>query len=171
MATTELLGVLGMTAELKTYYSKKLLDRLVPALVHAEHGLQEDLGPQEGKSIEKRRFESFAAQLTALVEGTPPASINGTYTAITFTVSQYGAYMLVSDVMWQNLFTTLYGNIHSKISFNRLGTLEWQQGATEMERDRLSKETPIWYNNRMKRQSDLIGIRTMRVQQKCLNLV
>jgi N4-gp56 family major capsid protein len=104
MATTELLGVLGMTAELKTYYSKKLLDRLVPALVHAEHGLQEDLGPQEGKSIEKRRFESFAAQTTALVEGTPPASINGTYTALTFTVSQYGAYMLVSDVMWQQGF-------------------------------------------------------------------
>jgi len=104
MATTEQIGVLGMTAELKTYYSKKLLDRLVPALVHAEHGLQEDLGPQEGKSIEKRRFESFAAQTTALVEGTPPASINGTYTALTFTVSQYGAYMLVSDVMWQQGF-------------------------------------------------------------------
>lgn len=104
MPTTELLGALGMTAELKTYYSKKLLDRLVPALVHAEHGLQEDLGPQEGKVIEKRRFESFAANITALVEGTPPTSINGTYTALNFTVSQYGAYMLVSDVMWQQGF-------------------------------------------------------------------
>lgn len=92
------------TAELKTYYSKKLLDRLVPALVHAEHGLQEDLGPQEGKSIEKRRFESFAAQTAALSEGTPPTAVNGTYTALTFTVSQYGAYMLVSDVMWQQGF-------------------------------------------------------------------
>jgi N4-gp56 family major capsid protein len=101
MATTELLGIAGMTAELKTYYSQKLLDRLLPALVHAEHGVQEDLGPQQGKSIEKRRFESFAAQTTALVEGTPPAAINGTYTALTFTVSQYGAFMLVSDVMWQ----------------------------------------------------------------------
>jgi hypothetical protein len=28
-----------------------------------------------------------------------------------------------------------------------------------MGRDRLSKETPLWYNNRMKRQSDLIGIK------------
>jgi N4-gp56 family major capsid protein len=104
MPTTELIGVAGMTNELKTYYSKKLLDRLVPALVHAEHGLQEDLSPNEGKSIEKRRFESFAAQTTALIEGTPPASINGTYTALTFTISQYGAYMLVSDVMWQQGF-------------------------------------------------------------------
>ena len=104
MATTELLGIAGMTAELKTYYSQKLLDRLIPALVHAEHGVQEDLGPQQGKSIEKRRFESFAAQTTALVEGTPPAAINGTYTALTFTVSQFGAYMLVSDVMWQQGF-------------------------------------------------------------------
>jgi N4-gp56 family major capsid protein len=104
MPTTELIGVAGMTNELKTYYSKKLLDRLVPALVHAEHGLQEDLGPNEGKSIEKRRFESFAAATTALVEGTPPGSTNGTVTALTFTVSQYGAYMLVSDVMWQQGF-------------------------------------------------------------------
>lgn len=104
MPTTELIGVAGMTNELKTYYSKKLLDRLVPALVHAEHGLQEDLGPNEGKSIEKRRFESFAAVTTALVEGTPPSSTNGTVTALTFTVSQYGAYMLVSDVMWQQGF-------------------------------------------------------------------
>lgn len=104
MPTTELLGAAGMTPELKTYYSKKLLDRLVPALVHAEHGLQEDLGPHEGKSIEKRRFESFAANITALTEGTPPASFNGTVTALTFTVSQYGAYMLVSDVMWQQGF-------------------------------------------------------------------
>lgn len=104
MPVTETIGIAGMTNELKTYYSKKLLERLVPALVHAEHGVQEDLGPHEGKSIEKRRFESFAAQTTALVEGTPPASINGTYTALTFTVSQYGAYMLVSDVMWQQGF-------------------------------------------------------------------
>ena len=104
MATTELLGAAGMTAELKTYYSQKLLDRLIPALVHAEHGVQEDLGPQQGKSIEKRRFESFAAQTTALVEGTPPTSVNGTYTALTFTISQYGAYMLISDVMWQQGF-------------------------------------------------------------------
>ena len=104
MGTTELVGVNGMTNELKTYYSKKLLDRLVPKLVHAEHGVQEDLGPNEGKSIEKRRFESFAAQITALVEGTPPASINGTYSAVTFTISQYGAFMLISDVMWQQGF-------------------------------------------------------------------
>lgn len=104
MATTELLGILGMTNELKTYYSKKLLDRLVPALVHAEHGLQEDLGPHEGKSIEKRRFESFNANISKLTEGTPPTSFNGTVTALTFTVSQYGAFMLVSDVMWQQGF-------------------------------------------------------------------
>jgi hypothetical protein len=27
------------SAEMKQYYSKKLLDRLVPALIHASHGL------------------------------------------------------------------------------------------------------------------------------------
>lgn len=34
MPTTELIGVAGMTNELKTFYSKQLLARLVPALEH-----------------------------------------------------------------------------------------------------------------------------------------
>lgn len=42
MPSTELIGVAGMTAELKTFYSKQLLARLVPALEHANHGLAED---------------------------------------------------------------------------------------------------------------------------------
>jgi hypothetical protein len=41
MSTTEILGIEGMTSELKSYYSKALLSRLVPALQHAEHGLGE----------------------------------------------------------------------------------------------------------------------------------
>ncbi len=34
MATTEVLGAAGMTNEQKTFYSKQLLARLVPALEH-----------------------------------------------------------------------------------------------------------------------------------------
>jgi N4-gp56 family major capsid protein len=106
MPTTELIGVAGMTAELKTFYSKQLLARLVPALEHANHGLAEDIPPHAGKAIEKRRFESYVAQTGALVEGTAilGSAINGTWTALTFTVSQYGAFALVSDVLTQQGF-------------------------------------------------------------------
>jgi N4-gp56 family major capsid protein len=106
MATTELIGVAGMTPELKTFYSKQLLARLVPALEHANHGLAEDIPPHAGKAIEKRRFESYVAQTGALVEGTAilTSAINGTWTALTFTVSQFGAFALVSDVLTQQGF-------------------------------------------------------------------
>jgi hypothetical protein len=33
----------SLNPELKTYYSQKLLDRLVPALIHVDHGLAKDL--------------------------------------------------------------------------------------------------------------------------------
>lgn len=102
----ELIGVAGMTNELKTFYSKQLLARLVPALEHANHGLAEDIPPHAGKAIEKRRFESYSANTSALTEGTPilTNAINGTWTAVTLTISQYGAFALVSDVLTQQGF-------------------------------------------------------------------
>lgn len=109
MPTTELIGVAGMTNELKTFYSKQLLARLVPALEHANHGLAEDIPPHAGKAIEKRRFESYAAQTGTLTEGTAilGSALNGTWTAVTLTVSQYGAFALVSDVLAQQGFDGL----------------------------------------------------------------
>jgi len=103
---TELIGAAGMSVEIKTFYSKQLLARLVPALEHANHGLAEDIPPHAGKAIEKRRFESYAAQTAKLAEGTAAmaSAINGTWTALTFTVSQYGAFALVSDVLTQQGF-------------------------------------------------------------------
>lgn len=108
-ATTELIGVAGMTPELKTFYSKQLLARLVPALEHANHGLAEDIPPHAGKAIEKRRFESYTANTNKLVEGTAAlaSAINGTWTALTFTIAQYGAFSLVSDVLAQQGFDGL----------------------------------------------------------------
>jgi len=102
----ELFGAAGMLAEMKTFYSKQLLARLVPALEHANHGLAEDIPPHAGKAIEKRRFESYTANTTALTEGTPilTNAINGTWTAVTLTISQYGAFALVSDVLTQQGF-------------------------------------------------------------------
>lgn len=109
MSMPEIIGVAGMTAELKTFYSKQLLARLVPALEHANHGLAEDIPPHAGKAIEKRRFESYPVQLSALTEGSVsiPSGINGTWTALTFTIQQYGAFALVSDVLAQQGFDGL----------------------------------------------------------------
>ena len=104
---TERIDAGGMSpAENKTFYSKQLLARLVPALEHANHGLAEDIPPHAGKIIEKRRFESYNANVTALTEGTPilTNAINGTWSVLPFTISQYGAFAIVSDVLTQQGF-------------------------------------------------------------------
>ena len=54
---------LGLTPELKTFYSKKLLERLVPALQHAEHGLEEPVPTQpielNEMAIAVRKWERY----------------------------------------------------------------------------------------------------------------
>lgn len=94
----------GMVPEAKTFYSKQLLARLVPALEYANHGLAEDIGPHQGRWIEKRRFESYNPNTTILTEGTNPGPIQGTWTAQTFTICQYGAFTFVSDLLVQQGF-------------------------------------------------------------------
>ena len=101
--TPEVLGTIGtgMDNERKVFYSKALLARLVPALEHANHGLAEDIPPHAGKQIEKRRFESYPVNIgtSTLTEGTPPTALNGTWTALVFTISQYGAFSYLTDVL------------------------------------------------------------------------
>ena len=100
----ELLGVGGMSVELKQTYDRLLLMRAIPALVHARYGLKKDIPARGGKSIEVRRMESIAASTTALVEGTPPTSTVATFSSVACTISQYGQYTVLSDILETQAF-------------------------------------------------------------------
>lgn len=100
----ELIGVGGMSVELKQTYDRLLLMRAIPNLVHARYGIQKNIPAKGGKSIEVRRMESIAASTTALTEGTPPASTTATFSSVACTISQYGQYTVLSDLLETQAF-------------------------------------------------------------------
>jgi len=100
----EMLGIGGMSVELKQTYDRLLLMRAIPALVHAKYGITKDIPAKGGKSIEVRRMETIAASTSALTEGTPPASITATFSSVSCTISQYGQYAVLSDVLETQAF-------------------------------------------------------------------
>ena len=97
----ELIGIAGMTLELKQFYSRQLLDRTIPNLVWLREGFgnKDGIPANNGRSIEWRRFERPGAQTSALTEGTPGSSTNLTVSNVQATVSQYGRYTIFSEVL------------------------------------------------------------------------
>lgn len=96
--TIELLGVNGWTVENKTFYEKDLLMRVTPNFHYVGLGKKKAIPRRGGNSIEWRRLERPAAATSALTEGTPPSETQTTWVNVVATVSQYGAYVKVSDV-------------------------------------------------------------------------
>jgi len=94
----ELLGINGMTNTMKQFYDKKLLSVAMLNLVYYQYGEKRPIPARGGKSIEFRRFEKLGTG-GALTEGTPPAVTQATISAVSATISQYGQWSQVSDVL------------------------------------------------------------------------
>lgn len=86
----ELLGVAGLTNEIRLTYLRGMLDRLTPRLVHAKYGKKASVPPRGGRAAQWRRLERPTVTTTALTEGTPGAATQVTVTAVSATVDQYG---------------------------------------------------------------------------------
>lgn len=98
---TTLLDAVGndLSAEMKTYYCKQLLEDAKPNLVHDQFGQKRSIPRNGGKNIEWRRFSSLPVATTPLVEGVTPDGNKLNVTPITATVQQYGDYIVQSDVL------------------------------------------------------------------------
>lgn len=98
---TTLLHAAGndLSPEMKTFYSKYLLDTAKPSLVHTQFGKKTPIPRNGGKVIEWRRWSPFKKALNPLQEGVTPngTPINVGY--ITKEVKEYGDYTTVSDLL------------------------------------------------------------------------
>ena len=65
-------GATGMSAEMKTYYEKRLLDQAEPLLVHDQFGDKYPIPANNGKTIEFRKYESLPKATEPLTEGVTP---------------------------------------------------------------------------------------------------
>lgn len=89
----------SLSAEMKTYYDRVLLERAIPMLVFSAFGQPKPLARRNGKSIEFRKFNSLGASITPLTEGVTPLGNSLSVTAITAALSQHGDYVEGSDLL------------------------------------------------------------------------
>ena len=89
----------NLSAEMKTFYDMTLIDEATPQLVHDQFGQKRPIPQGGGKSIEFRKFSSLPKATTALTEGVTPDGNKLDVSTITATVSQYGDYIVQSDVL------------------------------------------------------------------------
>ena len=89
----------NLSAEMKTFYDMTLIDEASAQLVHDQFGQKRPIPANGGKTIEFRKFSSLAKATTPITEGVTPAGNKLNVSTITATVSQYGDFIVQSDVL------------------------------------------------------------------------
>ena len=89
----------ALSATMQTYYDRKMIMDMKPKLVHYEYGQKRPIPLNSGKQVQFRKWTPFAAQTDALTEGVVPDGQSLNLTTVTETISQYGGYVAVSDLL------------------------------------------------------------------------
>lgn len=89
----------GLSAEMKTFYDKTLIELAKPNLVHTQFGQKRPIPLHGGKTIEFRRMKPLAKNLNTITEGITPAGTKMTVVPLTATLSQYGDYVEQTDLI------------------------------------------------------------------------
>ena len=86
--------------EVNNFYDRVLLERLRPYLQFLRFGQIRDIPRKAGtNTIKFRRYNALSPATTPLTEGTTPAGSQLSVTDITATVSAYGDYITITDVV------------------------------------------------------------------------
>ncbi len=88
----------GLSAEMKEYYDKYLLDNAEPELYHGQFGQKRSIPKNGGKTIEFRKYDPYP-KATKLTEGITPAGRTLSMKTIKANVDQYGDYTAIADVV------------------------------------------------------------------------
>ena len=89
----------GMSAEMKTFYEKRLIDQAEPALVHDQFGDPYPIPANGGKNIEFRKYDSLPKATTPLTEGVTPDGQTMNVSTVTAEVRQYGGWGPITDTL------------------------------------------------------------------------
>ena len=89
----------GMSAAMKTFYEKRLIDQAEPALVHDQFGDPYPIPANGGKNIEFRKYDSLPKATTPLTEGVTPDGQTMNVSTVTAEVRQYGGWVPITDTL------------------------------------------------------------------------
>jgi len=90
---------MGLSAEMKTFYDKTLIELASPALVFDQFAQKRPIPKNGGKTIEFRKFNALPKALTPITEGVTPQGSKLTVVPVTATVDQYGDYVELTDMI------------------------------------------------------------------------
>lgn len=107
------------SASLHLYLERKLLSVLEPRLVLFPLGKKQSLPKGNGKQVKWLRYSKIASSTTALTEGTVPSEISVSTANVTATVSQYGQFAKVSDMLSMTAIDPVLKNLAER--FGRAG--------------------------------------------------
>lgn len=113
-----------LSPEMKTFYSKDLIEMAKAKLVHAQFAEHKPLPKNGGKEVEWRKWSSFKKALKPLEEGVTPKGSAIAVGAVTKKVEQFGDYSTVSDVLELTAIDNVIVEITSKHADNAGLTLD-----------------------------------------------
>lgn len=89
----------GMSAEMKTYYAKQLIETAKANLVHSQFAEKKPMPRNGGKTVEWRIWSHFKKATQPLTEGITPAASAISVGTITKRLEQFGDFSIVTDVL------------------------------------------------------------------------
>ena len=89
----------GLSAEMKTFYDKTLIELATPNLVHMQFGQKRPIPPHGGKTVEFRKMKPLAKNTKVITEGVTPAGTKMVAVPLTATLNQYGDYIEQTDLI------------------------------------------------------------------------
>lgn len=87
-----------LSADLQTYFSKKLLVQAKYKTVLDQFGYVENIPSNSSKTISFTQYADLSPTTSALTEGTPPSDTALSSSAITATIDQLGAFVTLTDL-------------------------------------------------------------------------
>ncbi len=91
-------GVTDLSPLNKTFFDTALLDNARDELIFAQLGKKQNLPANAGRTIEFRRWKTLG-RVSALTEGVIPTGKKMSIVAITASLTQYGDYVTISDIL------------------------------------------------------------------------
>lgn len=91
-------GTDDLSPTMKTFYKTGMLKNARPKLVYAQLGKKQALPSRNGRTVEWRKVNSLP-DVPVLTEGVIPAGQKAGMVAITVSLTQYGMYIAVSDLV------------------------------------------------------------------------
>lgn len=90
---------MGLSEEMKTYYSDYLIDNAEPALVHDMFAQKHAIPANGGKTVQFRRYNPLPKLTEPIKEGVTPAGQSISMEVLEATVAQYGGYVELTDLL------------------------------------------------------------------------